>query len=597
MVRGLLILSLVQSGCAEGVLVATKEATPTSPLTPGGVIPPLERFTTPSAREPEEGQPPPAPEPDVKRVQLLLSEPGRGARVTGPTLTVAGQVHNATSPTVTVDGEPVDVDPDGSFSIDLPVEPGLFTLETLVEDANGRAQDLRAALVDADADETAPVEEAVQVVVSRQGFAELGKLITPALANLDIGSLLGQGGAALGDGVEVRSITYDRVEVALAPEAGALELRLRLYGLRIEIVGEVDLLVAPVRLSGSASSNPAEIIARLALEVTPAGGLDIQIANAEAALHDFELDLDGVPGFIEDLVDNLVREFAEDKIGEAIRDFVVPKLFDPNALSREIEVLGTSLKLDLQLRDIALDPWAMTIDVAAAAEASEVVHAGGAVRPFGGQPTRGADADATDLDLALGADFVSRILHAAWAGGVLDFSLEEGAGVELPIQLTVGVLANALGEAARGIDPTESLLLRTRALLPPVASVVPGDHPLVVEIGDLMLELATIDEPLVSVALQLTMSVGLSTDENGDLQPDIQVDTRADVAETPRGRVEDAMLENQIGAFAALLPTALAGDAAAGGDDPLPVAIPLAGARFEADPLAPFLHMLVDLGP
>ncbi len=503
---------------------------------------------------------------------------------------VAGQVNGALAPTVSIDGNNVQVGPDGRFLADVAVTPGLFTMQTLVDDANGTAEDLRALLVDADADPKGEVANAVQVAVSRDGLLAISRLVSAAIGNLDLAGLLG-GNAQLADGIEVRGITYQSVELELTPGNGVLELRLRIYGLRIDIRGEVNILIVPVRLSGRATSNPAEIVARLNVRATPEGGLDVSIASAEAHLHDFGLDLDGVPGIIEDLVDSVVREFAEDEIGKALREVVVPSLFDPAALSQQLDVLGTQLQLDMKMRDVRIDPGALTLSLAAKATAPQTLHQGGAVRTVPGAPTTHTD----DIDLALAAGFVSRIMHAAWSAGVLDLTLDENAEVELPLELTVGVLANILGSAAEGIDPTTPLVIRTRALLPPVASIQQGDNPLLVEVGDLMLEFATRDETLLVVALQLRIGVGLSFE--AEATPSLTVEARADVAESPRGPVDDVAVERGIAAFAALIPNLVAGGAEAEGADVLPAPIPLDGASFAADEFAPYLHVLVGLGP
>ena len=77
---------------------------------------------------------------------------------------------------------------------------------------------------------------------------------------------------------------------------------------------------------------------------------------------------------------------------------------------------------------------------------------------------------------------------------------------------------------------------------------------------------ATANESLVTLAVHMDVDVGLEADETGQLQPKIDFAQHVDVAETPRGPVNEPVLEGLIGGIIGQLPTLLAqgvgGDAA-----------------------------------
>ncbi len=582
--RFILPLVILALGCAEGVVEAEQEgeAIPAA----AGPKPDNPDVLRPNGNPDGQSEGPSQPgQPQAQQpatiLDLEIREPVRGARVSGPSVRVAGRVLNATGPaTVTIGGQSVAVDAQGSFLAEIAVPPGLRHIETTVEAGGETTDDWRAVLVDADADPRGEVAQSMKVSVSANGLAFISRQAEAALQGADLSSLLG-GNADLGD-VEVRSLNYNSLGLELVPGNGVLELRLRLYGFRIELGGN---------FSGRASANPAEFVAHLQLGATPAGGLDMRIVDGEAHLHDFDMDLDGVGPIIELIIDGLVREFAEDAIGDALTSMVIPQLFDPAALNQEIDLLGTIVDLGMKIRSAGIGANSLDLELAATANPREVVHPGTAVRPEPGIPTLGS----ADVDLALSGNFIGRILHAAWASGALDFNLDENAELELPVALNVGFIAQGLGPAGAGIDPQTPLRLSTRPLLPPTAHVEVGDKPIVVNVGDLLLDFASPDGPLVTVALNLIIRVGIDFENEGALA--MEVEAHVDVAETPRGPVNARQLEQSIVAIAGLVPGLLAGAAENEGADPVPGGFDLSGAAFEADEFGPFIHVKIPLGP
>jgi hypothetical protein len=530
--------------------------------------------------------PPPPPPP----LQLVVSEPARGSWLSGPTIHVAGQLRNGQAPTLTVAGQPVALGPDGSFAADVPANEGLNVISTEAHDGTRRAEDRRAALVDADVDPGSLVERGAAVQVAPSGFDTISDLMSDYLQNLDLNSLIA---GNVPDNVSIDELTYGRIGVQLSPEDGDLRVRLTVNNLFVRLTGTVHYGI-DITFHGSATADPAEIIAHVRLDATNDGSLGVHVMDAEVNLNNFSYDIDHVPGFVEDWFQDRVRGFAEGLIRDALDSFVLPSLFDPSALDRSFEVFGRPIDVGLRIRDVDMQYSGMTMNLAARVAADQVVHPGAAVRSLGGQPQLGGD---RDVDLALAADFIGRVLHAAWAGGMLDFTLGPDSGFQSPVPLTVGLLAPALGDAARGLDRSEPLIITTRPLLPAVARVDGGDHPLTIETGDLMLDLSTTQGPLVSVAVHLIAHANMTIDGLGSIEihPDFQVEVHADVAETPRGPVNDARLEQQIETFAALIPPIIAQQTFTFGADALPVPISLSDVLFEADPGAPFVHLRANI--
>ena len=538
----------------------------------------------------------PAP-PEVEPLALHVSSPARGSWLSGPTIHVEGELTGGAAPTLSVGGQAVIPGGDGRFAVDVPAQGGLNVIVTTATDGPATKEDRRAVLQDADAEPTAPVEDGAAVKVSRAGFAQISGLLSDYLADLDL-ETLARGN--LPDNVRLQSLRYDRIEVSLTPQEGRIEVRLAVHGLHVDLEADVDVpIVGDLTVGGFVGTDPGVITGHLAASATAEGGLALDLVDSSVDLRGFEYGIDGVPGFIEDWFNGTVRDLAEDTIRDALNDFVIPSLFDPGALQRTVEVLGHAIDLGLLLsrvesHDDGLEIWA---DTRASADVS--LHAGGAVRPQGGLPRLEA---LSHLDAAASTDLVSRVLHAAWAAGVLDFTLDADSGFESPVPLTVAVLAGPLGEAAQGIDRTQPLELALRPLLPPVARLEKTDHPLVIETGDLLLDVSTPNEGLlVTVALHFIARASFDVQQIADggdieLSPDLQVEVHADVAETPRGTVKEEALETVVQGLVGALPGLIAQQTFAFGTDALPVRVTLENARLEPDNVAPYLHLRADLG-
>lgn len=535
--------------------------------------------------DPEDPEAPATEPPEPAR--LVITSPPRGARTFGSTVEVEGRVEGGVAPHVSVAGRRVVQGADGRFSATVDVAPGLVMVVSTLVDDTGDLEDRRAVLVDGDSDPQADIEHGAGAHVSRAGFGAVSRLLTDDLSDLDLSALVA---GNVPEGITIHSISYDRLEVELVPLRGLIEARLRIYGLFVELEGEVSFGIS-FSIGGSATADPAEVVAQLRVAADGRGGLDIDIAGAEVTLRNFEYDINYVPDFVEDWFSGRVQEFAQNLLVDALRGFVVPALFDPAALERTIDLFGTSIALGLRIEEVAVDPEGLTVDLDGHAEAASVVREGDGMPLLGGLPTYDKEAH---LDLAIAADLIARILHAAWAGGALDITLGDDGDFELPVPLSVALLVPALGEAGRGLDPRAGLTVRMRPLLPPEVRVIPGEKPLVIEFGDLLFDLeSATDGPLVTVAADLVAhaAVRVTGLDAIELGADLEVEVHADVAETPRGPVNDGRMEQLLEGLAAAIPRMLAEQTFTFGADVLPVPVRFTNPRFEADSRAEFVHI------
>lgn len=597
----LLFAAALAWGCSPATLTADDvpavgSVAPGDPALPpsgqgGPMVPPPPGTDPGPGGDPGPGvEPEPPPPPPL---QIIVEQPPRGHRQAPGMVQVVGRVVNGPVDSLTVGGAPVVPDAQGNFSAAVPAEMGLLPLITAATTADGRtAEDRRAVLLGADADPAQEVQRGMQILITADGVARLNDLLGGFVAGLDIGSLVS--GQDTGD-FRLTSVAYEEVTMRLVPRDGFLEVRLTIHGLRIGLEGEFEIVFVPVGVSGEMQTDALYIDAEMRMNPTPDGGLDLALGNPRVQFEGFGFNIDNVPGFIEDLFEGTVRGMAEDAITDALSNQVLPELFDPSSLNQEIDVLGRTVQMGLKIRgtDVTYDGIMLTLG--SSAVALDPINQGGAL-PIDMTPAQMAFGD--PIDMAMSADLIGRILHAMWAAGALDLEMSPGGQIDLPAGAGLPLFLSTLGEAAEGIDPSSPLTIRTRALLPPVVYVDEGEKPLVIEIGDMLLDLEVPEGRLATVAVHTIMRLSLNIDTStGQIQfvPEIEAEAYGDVAETPRGPVKEGPLERQIALAIRLLPAAIAEDTFSLGADALPVPFLLENARFEPDAAAPWVHIRADI--
>lgn len=539
----------------------------------------------------------------VEPVSIALIAPARGQRKSGGVMEVEGQVTGGQAPVLLIDGVETRTEADGHFTVSVPTAPGLNIVALQAVDGDpadpeaDRDEERFSALFDADVDPSTPVKDAASLQVGPSGLNALGQVLAAYIEAQDLPTLLGE---RMPDGLILERFEYTDIEILLLPRDGYLELRFSLYGAQLDITGIAPVGGSEISIHGSASVDPATLSARLTVSRTAEGGLAFAIDGAEVEFNDFMYDIENVPSSVEDWFVDFIPDLAEGLLIDALDELVVPALFDGAALSRTLELLGRPITLTLGVQGATVAPIGLLLDLDGSVVADEIVREGLAVRAAPGQPVMQDPAHPGQIDLAVAADLLSRLLHAAWAAGILDLMLEEGGDIDVPVPLRLSLFRAALGEAAEGLDASQNIKLRLRPLLPPVARVEDGERPVVIELGDVMLDLMTVDDQvLVTVAGQVAARVSISLLPGGALEiaPDLAVEAWLDVAETPRGPVNAARLEDQLGALVDALPGLIADTTFNIGADVLPIPVTFPNAAIWADTEAPYVHLRADVAP
>jgi hypothetical protein len=510
---------------------------------------------------------------------------------------VQGTLTGGNNPQVTIGGMAATMRGDGTFYVDVPVTDGIAILVSRMEDGATTSEDHRAVIVNGDVEPDSDIDDAISMLISREGFSVITQLVSQFASDLDLAGIAG--GAAGGD-IEITELRFDRIDLSLEPTNGALNLRMKVWGFHIAIRTEVDIIFGiDITVRGHMNADPT-ITATLNLAADGAGSMSLSISNANVQMDNFGYNIRNVPGEIEQWFEDKVIEIAEDTLTDALNGVVVPSLFDPDALNQELDLLGKPIDLDLAIQTVDINPDGMRVGLNSSAVAQNIVNFGKAVRQLGGP---NGEVPEAQIDIGLASDFINRLLHAVWASGALNIYIggPNDSGLEVDLPFNIGLLAGPLGEAAEGVNRQGKLTIAMRALLPPVCYVDDSDKPLRIVIGDMLVDLGEEEAgTLVTLAVHLDIRIGLKENEEGVIEPDFELTHHVDVAEEPRGKVNKAPLEGLIGTIMNGLPNliggALGGAEMMDGAEPVPAApVALENLRFLA--LGAFLHILADINP
>jgi hypothetical protein len=175
------------------------------------------------------------------------------------------------------------------------------------------------------------------------------------------------------------------------------------------------------------------------------------------------------------LVSSVLQPLVDDLVGD-----LEPTIEDALAAAsivQELELGEASLSLALQPKRVELEASGMELVYSLTADAPpasciEGVDPGGSPKTAGTSvPLITANPAGTQIAAHVLQDAVNQILYAAYRGGVLCYTVDDSAGLDLPISLDTSLLGVLGGEGFREIFPTPGpLIIQTRPKVVPTAS-------------------------------------------------------------------------------------------------------------------------------
>ena len=454
--------------------------------------------------------------PPVVEVQ----SPPRGTVTEDTSVVVAGRVTDSQSAvSLKVNGQAVAVDPDGSFSTTIEVGDGITLFDTIATDAAGNeANDARAVLAGQLVPQETPVAEGVVANLSGEAMKGLGGVVSNLANNTDFTALAtalnpvvdAGGGGCNSARVYVSSVEHGGVEVGVNPVAGGLQAAVVLRSLVVR--GSVSFRALCIGGSASWTISADDYDVGGIIQPTLAdGNINIGLASVVSEFRGFNLDVNNIPGFIENIFEDDVRDklaqILRDKVNELVPSTATAFLAEFLAGAWDVSFLGQTVSLSVTPSAMSWTELGGTIvlDTSATVAGVEGADYLSSPRP---RPSE-ADMASTGLRVGLADDVINQLLAGIWASGALEDAMVPGD-------------ADALGAAFGGEVASATMTL----MLPPVANFDTTSGTARITIGDMMV---TAIDPAGATLASFVVSADI----------DLAVDTSSDgrvkvVTRTPR---------------------------------------------------------------
>lgn len=499
--------------------------------------------------------------------EITITNPERGAWRLDMADTATGTIIDAWSGVTwaTINGDPLSIALDGSYSHPLSYDFGITMIETLALDGDGNeSNDRRAVLAGDFIADGGGVPDGLVARLNEDTINSLETMGEDLIGQQDLGSLLTNPVVYeysesciwipfVGDvcftwyelELNVYNPSFSSVDLDLDPMAnGAIHTVATAHDLWVDYTAEG--VVAEIGFGPVNGYIGADTIT-IEMDLTPSvnnGTVAIAISNVSVYSTGFVFDFDSwiydAANFFGIDIDGMVQDLLEDMITDVVQDEVPAMLEDVLQgleLSFDIELFGNTYIIVAQPHGIWVDDDGLTLSLQTYISPDQwlapytgigSLYADYAMPSYG--PTPG-------MVLSISDDFLNQALFAFWGGGLLEQNL--------PF-------------TDLGIDPTEFAFLPPNmtdpqivvsAMLPPV--VLPGTdaHLSDLQMGDLMLAIYG-DDPSDPANLVLKLYMGLDAGLDITVTPNqtlaatiYDVDTWFDVVYPDMPSNQEAALE------------------------------------------------------
>ncbi|MBM4353592.1 MAG: hypothetical protein FJ109_07300 [Deltaproteobacteria bacterium] len=446
--------------------------------------------------------------------KITITYPPRAQTFSGPTsLVVTGTVQDTVSGVamLKVNGEDVEVQPDGGFSKQMTMVHGMNLISVEAEDGFANSwKSFRSAFystkylpADSIAPAAAQVSKAILAYLSQEFIDDgdhsdppddLATIVEIVMAGLDIKGMLPQEGIPVLDKATlyITNVTFDKPQVTLQSVDGGIHLLMTIPNLQADIKLEVCIDL-PFVGETCQSSYGIIFVEKLKLDaflfvgIGADGLVDASLGPIDVELEGLNVDIQGILGSLFDplvttlvntLKDALISQFTSQG-GEQLPAMVEDAL-NQLAQGQEIELpplIGsgdpTKLLLSLSFEQLQFSFDGLVLGLKAALTAfGKVAHTpAGVLLRDGCMGTENQDfvlPKTNEMNAAIAADFVNEALFSIWWSGAL----------------TLDLSAEDLGD----IDVTEygieNLSVKVDLYYAPILKTCGADGKLMLQLGD-----------------------------------------------------------------------------------------------------------------
>ena len=427
--------------------------------------------------------------------QVVFDAPARGAFLSPGPVLVSGHVlmgkANVPVVSVEVDGQPVTLNPNGSFSTTLNIATGATTIQAVCTDSEGaRGGSIIGVLAGTFKPINEPILQAGGVRLNEPALNALGKIIELSLWSTDLTRLLQNAGSLyetnflfLQAWVDVVLVRYHDLRVSIDSTANGLKVRA--VAVRPVIDTNVDASIGfGSRFGPSAARLEAnEMVVEATLKLAPSNTepVDVTISDVTLTLTNFGVTTASpLIQLVLPLVESAVRDALTTEIRKAIADDLPPVLSqlitDYLAPPQGFDILGKPFRYNLEISKVDHDDLGIGLEIGFNANplqwTSVASTAPGSLVTPGALPLLRTH---RGLRIAVDDDGLNRLFFGFWASGILDIDVDQrffqDNGISVPLDLTVASFSQFLPQLSSLASPTTPVVLRVEPKLPPIVTV------------------------------------------------------------------------------------------------------------------------------
>lgn len=508
--------------------------------------------------------------PDTEPPLLVITAPRRGTFATVQQIDVEGTITDQTGVAYfVINGDPVTPGPSGAFRHTLPLVHGLNVIS--LEAADPLGQRTRSALSVISGDylpEASVVRDAVTTRLNEPAFDAIERVAAQQLGGANLGAqIMAQnplytGSAGLASvTVEATAASFGTPQLNLDPQTGGLLVQAEISNVDVTVRAFGNVLGIGYSLTTNVTADKARLEA-LGVVNVQAGQVTTTLQNVVVNLDNFRFDINGVPGFLENLARDAVRRLIERQVRQQVETIV------PQEINKAIAgangpinqtVLGRATQLHMIPVAVVFDDQGATVvadgDLTMAPPAGVTLNlptTPGSLTTPGTAPVFGTQ---KAFYAAINDDFLNRIGHAAWRGGLMNLKIDDAflrAQPSMPSWLSLDAyLLQIFFPSLRGqLNPLDPIEIEISSLTPPVFKTQPAPGLLDLGLGELTFSVYV--APVGGVR-QLVLEASIQLEAN--LAPELnqgkvrlrvagQPLVRTDVSKMPLARFDPLGVEN-----------------------------------------------------
>jgi hypothetical protein len=439
--------------------------------------------------------------PSPPSPKITITAPKRASFLDNPHVTVQGKVTDPTAPirTFQINGQPVSLAADGSFSHPLLLEEGLNVISAkAVNDAGVQGMAAISVIHGQFVPLSTPLKDSLRVRINKAAWEQLAEAGHMFFRSVNLNDWFktinpiyhGSVGSFTTARIHIKNASYGNSSARVVSiTSSGIPVEGKIHD--ISTTMEIDkLLSLPITISAVCRADMVKVTSLATAGVDAQGKFHVDFSQTKVEFTNFSFRFTNFTSFIEPILKPIVRNALENLIEDAIDNEAtkaIEKALGWWNTPFNINFAGLSIPLSFRATSMTFDPAGTTLLFET--DPSSFVP-GGASRGPGSLATNGVlpvPGSHSGFSISMNDDAVNKICYAAWEANSLKLTLDStffklvNPSSPNPFSMKASTLITILPELGPHLDPSDPVIIRLDPQLPPVFRV--SGNPELIELG------------------------------------------------------------------------------------------------------------------